>query len=232
MQELIKIERHCIGTEEASTVNARNLWEKLEVQTPFHKWIARRIENTQLIEGQDFVIVLDKSVPNPQGGRPATEYILSLDAAKHIALMEGNQKGKEVRQYFIDVEKKARLEGSVPGEHPMITSAKRCLELTIKFVQVEEEQKRLAAVQQEQGYQICELQAKTTAYIGKTGYYSVLAYANLVGTKLTREQAVAIGKKATAASKELGMSIGSVPDERWGKVQTYHEEILRDIFRN
>lgn len=55
---------------------------------------------------------------------------------------------------------------------------------------------------EEQGYQICELQAKTSAYIGKTGYYSILAYANVLGMKIKRERAIALGKKATAISNQ------------------------------
>lgn len=39
------------------------------------------------------------------GGRPAKEYYLSLDMAKHVAMVERNQKGREAREYFIACEK-------------------------------------------------------------------------------------------------------------------------------
>ncbi len=58
------------------------------------------------MEGEDFTIILGKS----SGGRPSKIYIVTLDIGKHLAMMERNNKGKEVRQHFIDVEKKYTTE--------------------------------------------------------------------------------------------------------------------------
>jgi len=57
-----------------------------------------------LIEGQDFTSILAESI----GGRPKKEYVLSIDTAKHLSMMEKSSKGWEIRQYFIDVENRAR----------------------------------------------------------------------------------------------------------------------------
>lgn len=107
MKELIKISEVEIGKEKVNAVNARELHEKLEVTTPFHHWIERRLEETQAIKNQDFTS-MDKIVHREIGASSRKEYILSLDIAKHIAMLERSEKGREVRQYFIDVEKKSR----------------------------------------------------------------------------------------------------------------------------
>lgn len=86
----------------------------MEVKTQFKDWVVRRISEAMLLEGTDYLVLL-KNEQNLQGGRPLKEYKLTLDAAKHIAMLEGNDKGRQARQYFIDFEKKARqLLASLP----------------------------------------------------------------------------------------------------------------------
>lgn len=84
--------------------NAQDLHSFLDVQTRFNDWIARRIEQYGFIEGEDFYSFLSKS----EGGRPATEYHLTLDMAKELAMVENNDQGRQVRRYFIAMERAAR----------------------------------------------------------------------------------------------------------------------------
>ena len=63
-----------------------------------------RIEKNGFIENQDFE-VLHNFMENPNGGRPLIEYALSIDCAKEISMVEGNEKGKQARRYFIECEK-------------------------------------------------------------------------------------------------------------------------------
>ena len=67
-------------------VNMEELHESMEINTPFHKWIQRRIEDIGFEENIDFWTKLSKS----RGGRPKTEYYFILDCAKEVALMENN----------------------------------------------------------------------------------------------------------------------------------------------
>ena len=97
------VSRAVVGTHgEVNSIDARSLYAQLEVTTKFADWINRRLEI--FVANEDYVVIL-KNEKNPSGGRPAKEYILTLDAAKHIAMMEKNDKGKEIRQAFIDFEK-------------------------------------------------------------------------------------------------------------------------------
>lgn len=83
-------------------VQAKELHKGLESNTKFYDWIKRRIEECDAIDGEDFNSFLSQS----NGGRPSTEYILTLDTAKEMAMLERNEKGKEYRRYLIEVEKR------------------------------------------------------------------------------------------------------------------------------
>jgi len=111
MNELIKIENRG-GIQ---TVEARELYNFLQVHSKFADWIKNRIEKYNFIEGQDFV-TLSKSLEN---GGSQKEYYISLDMAKEFSMVENNEKGKEARRYFIECEKKLnsyRLPGKTDDE--------------------------------------------------------------------------------------------------------------------
>jgi phage anti-repressor protein len=93
-------------------VNARELYEFLESRREFAHWIKYRLERYAFIEGEDFLTILAKST----GGRPAAEYFLTLDTAKEVAMVENNEKGRVIRKYFIECERRLRMAGSVINE--------------------------------------------------------------------------------------------------------------------
>lgn len=96
-------------------VNGRDLHEFLEVSTPYTKWMERMIEYG-FTEGQDFLTFLSES----SGGRPSTNHAVSLDMAKELSMIQRTDKGKQARQYFIEVEKRARAasQSTVPRSLP------------------------------------------------------------------------------------------------------------------
>lgn len=95
-------------------VDARELHNKLESKRDFSNWITDRIQKYDFIENVDFTTILLKST----GGRPRTEYALTLDTAKEIAMVENNEQGRKIRRYFIEVEKKARNMFEIPKTLP------------------------------------------------------------------------------------------------------------------
>jgi anti-repressor protein len=92
------------GCETEQLVNARELHAFIESKQQFSDWIKNRIEKYDFIENQDYIII-HNSMKNSEAGRPAIDYILRLDVAKEIAMVENNPKGKMVRRYFIEAEK-------------------------------------------------------------------------------------------------------------------------------
>ena len=115
MKELIAIKDKQVGEDLIKTVNARDLHEFLGVRKDFSNWIKVQVQRARLTEEQDFVVFAQKG-ENPEGGRPTTEYHLTLEAGKHIAMMSGTEKGNDVRDYFIECE---RIATSAP--QPTIT---------------------------------------------------------------------------------------------------------------
>lgn len=97
MNEIIKID---INENQEPIVSGRELHEKLEVQTAYKDWFPRMCEYG-FEEGKDFSSFLSEST----GGRPATDHVLKLDMAKEIAMIQRTDKGKQVRQYFLEIEK-------------------------------------------------------------------------------------------------------------------------------
>lgn len=88
-------------------VSGRELHEFLEVQTPYKKWFDRMAEYG-FVEKIDFA-VLDKSVYDETafgGIRKITDHALKVDMAKEISMIQRNERGKQARQYFIEIEKR------------------------------------------------------------------------------------------------------------------------------
>ncbi|MDU7908461.1 MAG: phage antirepressor KilAC domain-containing protein [Streptococcus lutetiensis] len=97
MNELINV---TLNENQEPIVSGRELHKALEVKTPYDKWFPRMAEYG-FTDGEDFSTFLSKST----GGRPRHDHVLKLDMAKEIAMIQRTDKGKEVRQYFIQVEK-------------------------------------------------------------------------------------------------------------------------------
>lgn len=65
MNELINITKTTINNEEVNAVNARELWQKLEVKTQFKDWMPRRIDEYGFEEGRDFTVLKNERGKNP-----------------------------------------------------------------------------------------------------------------------------------------------------------------------
>jgi phage anti-repressor protein len=100
MQELIKVEKR----NGQRVVSGRELHTFLESKQQFSNWISNRIRKYDFVEGQDFE-VLNSPIKNPGAGRPTIEYAISLDMAKELSMVEGTERGKQARRYFIERDK-------------------------------------------------------------------------------------------------------------------------------
>ena len=101
MNEVIKV---TVNDNQEPVVSARQLHKTLEVKTRFSQWVEQNFKGFE--ENYDFCSVVTTTQLNQYGGtKELQDYALSLDTAKHLAMMSKTDKGKEVRQYFIQVEK-------------------------------------------------------------------------------------------------------------------------------
>lgn len=99
MNELIKINYES----DRPTVLARDLHEFLEAETPFHKWFPRMCEYG-FTEDEDYRTFLsNRSDGLP--GKPRQDAQLTIDMAKEICMLQRNERGKQARQYFLQLER-------------------------------------------------------------------------------------------------------------------------------
>lgn len=88
-------------------VNGRDLHKFLKIETPYMKWFKRMIEYG-FAQDVDFATVGQKSPIANGGYQEVTNHAMTIDMAKEISMIQRNEKGKQARQYFIQVEKEAK----------------------------------------------------------------------------------------------------------------------------
>ena len=100
MNEIIKV---TVNDSHEPVVSGRQLHEALDVKTPYSMWFERMIEYG-FTENQDFL--LNNFVKQTgRGGHNKIDHVIKLDMAKEIAMIQRTERGKQVRQYFIQIEK-------------------------------------------------------------------------------------------------------------------------------
>lgn len=103
MNELIKV----TYDNDRPAVSARDLHEFLGVGADYRHWFPRMCEYG-FTEGQDFNSVKNDRVQmegDRMVSRTVDDAILTIDMAKELCMLQRNEKGKQARQYFIQLEK-------------------------------------------------------------------------------------------------------------------------------
>lgn len=96
MNEILKVDF------DTQTVSARELHEHLKIGTKFTTWF-ERMKEYGFSEGNEFFPKMGET--SESGGRPQTDYEISVDMAKQICMIQRTPEGKAIRQYLIDLEK-------------------------------------------------------------------------------------------------------------------------------
>ena len=97
MNELIKV------NSETQTVSARDLHEALGVASRFSRWFESN--KTLFVEGEDYNKCTSSTVVNNGASRELEDYQISVMMAKHLAMMARTEKGRQIRDYIINLEK-------------------------------------------------------------------------------------------------------------------------------
>ena len=99
MNEIVKVNYDA----EQPTVSARELHNVLGVQSRFSRWFESNKE--LFIEGEDYNKCTSSTVVNNGAVRELDDYTITVLMAKHLAMMSRTEKGKQIRDYLIDLEK-------------------------------------------------------------------------------------------------------------------------------
>ena len=159
MNELLKINYDT----ETPTVSARDLHEQLNISTRFNDWFPRMCEYG-FEEGKDFYSKMSEST----GGRPSKEYDISIDMAKQICMIQRTPEGKEIRQYFLDLEKAWNTPEQIMARAlKMASQSIESLKDRCKFLgdQVVEQQQIITELQPKANYVDKILQSKSLVTI-------------------------------------------------------------------
>lgn len=212
MNELIKIDTD-------GKITARDLYEFLQLApSQFSRWAKTNIEDNPFYsEGTDwwgFDIV--------SNGNGTKDYRLTIDFAKHLCMLSRSERGKQARNYFIEIE--SRYQKQLAPTDPLDLII---LQATM-MKELRKNQEAQERVQIEHGHQLKQLAAKQIT--SPTEYFTIAGFASLRGIRVDVNRAALLGRKAVFLSKEYKYDVGKTHDPRFGQVNTYHSDILAQVF--
>ena len=216
MNELITLQPQTINGNAVETVNARELHAFLESRQEFANWIKSRIADFGFIDDQDFLTILSKT---PNGGRPSREYFITLGMAKELSMVERNEKGKQARKYFIECEKQLQTNQAQLPTDPFLLIAHVAQQAYLAQQKQVEMDNRLQVVEQKQ-QQLDQ----------DNDHFTIKGFCSLHDIDLSNGKMSALSKKAKKLSDVKAYTYHEITDPRWGKVRTYHKDILTELF--
>lgn len=117
---LVPVFSGVISNTSTQLCDARTLHAFMQVRRDFTTWIKARIRKFGFMLGEDFITVQNLSSPDLVSAKARaqklSDYHLTLDMAKELAMVENNEQGRAARRYFIECERKA-LSLAAP-QHP------------------------------------------------------------------------------------------------------------------
>jgi len=198
-----------------TVVDARELHTFLESKRDFSHWIKFKIKKYGFVENQDYVTLAKKD-----GRQVLIEYGLTLDMAKELAMVENNENGRKVRNYFIECEKKA----SEPKQN--LNISEREVLLLQKEVSIISRENALLQKEVRSMYDMFE---ETLNELRRNRYYTVNEFLNAVGRNGSVTLRQEIGQRATEYCKRAGLEKLYKTNDRFDYLGAYPECVLREI---
>jgi len=212
-----------------STMSSREIAELLEVRHDNVKLSIERLTEKQIVS---FTSATETS-HDGAGARPMIVYMVNKrDSYVVVAQMSPKFTAKLVDRWQ---ELEAMQVSALPNiVDPQIAAMMLLLtqydaqQQLNKAIQTQQEAQKVAL--EAQNARLDGIEAKNKAILDGSKFYSVAGFASLHGIKIDIKAAATYGRAATAESRALGIMIGSIPDPRFGKVHTYHEDVLAGVF--
>jgi len=102
MEVNMQINQIILNGEKINSVNSREVYQHLGVDTKYSDWIKRAIDKYEFVENEDFQLLKNEK---SNSNNPMMDYIVTLDMAKELCMVSNTPRGKETRKYFIQAEK-------------------------------------------------------------------------------------------------------------------------------
>lgn len=180
MKELIKVE---VNENMEPVVTGRQLYEYLGIQSNYTTWF-ERMKDYGFTENVDFSICFPNLESESRGGQNKVDHLIKLDMAKEICMIQRTEKGKQARQYFIQVEK------DYNSPEKIMARALRIAEQELSTLRLENKA---------QSQQIAELQPKAS-------YYDlILQCSNLLSMTLIAKDYGMTARELNTKLHELGI---------------------------
>ena len=97
---LIPVFNGLIQNQPVQLCNARELHTFLDIGKDYSTWVKNRINEYGFIQDEDYLVITERT-----NGRPRKEYHITLDMGKELGMVERNERGRQIRQYFIRCER-------------------------------------------------------------------------------------------------------------------------------
>lgn len=208
MNELITITE----TNGKQAVSARELYERLGYDlSNWKRWYQKNIINNSFaVENEDYIPLVIRT-SSDKNGNTTIDFALSIDFAKRLSMMARTETGEQIRNYFIEIEKRA-------------TKPLSQLDILAQSVQIlQEQEKRLTEVED----RVKVIEAKQTTH---QNWFTIAGYGTLHKIQVGIKLAASLGRKACNLCKQQGIEPEEIPDPRFGKVKTYPEDVLKQVF--
>lgn len=204
MKELVRITEH----DGQKAVSARELHKFLEATERFQNWFDRQVQYG-FIEGVDYVGCKEF---NALANQELTDYILTIDCAKEISMLQRSERGKLARQYFIACEQKLK-------EIAPRTYKEALLQLVARI----EENERLQSRNRET---TLLLEEKTRQLDQSKEWMTIKRFAK----ECKIDWREINWRKLKALSAELGYKVKKIFDANYGEVNLYHVDVFNVYF--
>ena len=185
-----------------------------------HRNVCRDIENLNLEYGKLSLLEIEQCDYTADNGQTYREFRLTKEQT--IDLITGYRADLRIR---INRRWQELEQTNTPTDPLLMIAhmAQQAYETKILAQQVAHRQDSIE-------HTIKEIQAKQEALTDSSNFFSVLAFANLHEIGLTNGKLSALSRKAGKYSEKLGMAVGTISDPRWGRVKTYHKDVLTELF--
>lgn len=221
-EELIKITTNENGVQ---CVSARELHEGLKVKRDFTTWIKGRISKYNFEENADFVVInlAHQNGGASWGGNNKLDYIITVDTAKELCMVENNELGRQFRKYFIECEKKLKT------QVPQLTEEQKLALLVFEggFSAVEAS-KKMVELQTKPLLETIETQKPKVEYVDKfmngDGLFLISEIAKKVGITAVRANNILKENKIIYKNGRKYYPYAKTPKDWYG----YQESVGKD----